>query len=54
NIICEVTGVDYTTAEKYYLKANKSFKVAIVMILNNCDYEKALSILNNNNNFINR
>ncbi|MBK2109961.1 N-acetylmuramic acid 6-phosphate etherase [Francisella tularensis] len=52
NIICEATGVDYTTAEKFYLKANKSVKVAIVMILNDCDYEKALAILKNNNNFI--
>ncbi|MDE5018665.1 N-acetylmuramic acid 6-phosphate etherase, partial [Francisella tularensis subsp. holarctica] len=37
---------------KFYLKANKSVKVAIVMILNNCDYEKALAILKNNKNFI--
>lgn len=52
NIICEATGVNYTTATDFYLKANKSVKVAIVMILNDCDYEKALAILKNNNNFI--
>ena len=52
NIICEATGVDYTTAEDFYLKANKSVKVAIVMILNDCDYEKAFAILKNNSNFI--
>ncbi|AEE26870.1 N-acetylmuramic acid 6-phosphate etherase [Francisella hispaniensis] len=52
NIICEATGVNYATATDFYLKANKSVKVAIVMILNDCDYEKALAILKNNNNFI--
>lgn len=34
------------------MKANKSVKVAIVMILNDCDYEQALAILKKNNNFI--
>ncbi|MEY8714551.1 N-acetylmuramic acid 6-phosphate etherase [Francisella philomiragia] len=52
NIICEATGVDYVTAQDFYMKANKSVKVAIVMILNDCDYEQALAILKNNNNFI--
>ncbi|APD50984.1 N-acetylmuramic acid 6-phosphate etherase [Francisella hispaniensis] len=52
NIICEATGVNYAKATDFYLKANKSVKVAIVMILNDCDYEKALAILKNNNNFI--
>ncbi len=52
NIICEATGVDYVTAQDFYMKANKSVKVAIVMILNDCDYEQALAILKDNNNFI--
>ncbi|MEY8702239.1 N-acetylmuramic acid 6-phosphate etherase [Francisella philomiragia] len=52
NIICEATGVDYVTAQDFYIKANKSVKVAIVMILNDCDYEQALAILKDNNNFI--
>ncbi|GMN89290.1 N-acetylmuramic acid 6-phosphate etherase [Francisella sciaenopsi] len=52
NIICEATGVDYVTAQDFYMKANKSVKVAIVMILNDCDYEQALAILKKNNNFI--
>lgn len=52
NIICEATGVDYQTAQNFYLKANKSVKAAIVMILNDCDYDRALTILKNNNNFI--
>ncbi|MBK2297174.1 N-acetylmuramic acid 6-phosphate etherase [Francisella philomiragia] len=52
NIICEATGVDYVTAQDFYIKANKSVKVAIVMILNDCDYEQALAILKKNNYFI--
>lgn len=52
NIICEATGVDYVTAQDFYMKANKSVKVAIVMILNDCDYEQALAVLKKNNNFI--
>ena len=52
NIIIEATGVDYTTAEKFYIIANQSVKVAIVMILNSCSYDDALIILNKNNSFI--
>lgn len=51
-IICEATGVDYDTAQVFYEKSNKSVKLAIVMILNDCDYNQALAILKNNNNFI--
>ncbi|MED7788215.1 N-acetylmuramic acid 6-phosphate etherase [Francisella sp. 19X1-34] len=51
-IICEATGVDYDIAQSFYVKANKSVKLAIVMILNDCDYNQALAILKNNNNFI--
>ncbi|KEI34811.1 N-acetylmuramic acid 6-phosphate etherase [Francisella sp. W12-1067] len=53
-IICEATGVEYATAGAFYIKANKSVKIAIVMILNDCDYDQALAILKNNNNFIKR
>ncbi|QIV96532.1 N-acetylmuramic acid 6-phosphate etherase [Allofrancisella inopinata] len=53
-IICEATGIDYATAEAFYIKANKSVKIAIVMILNDCDYDQALAILKNSNNFIKR
>ena len=51
-IICEATGVDYDIAQDFYKKANKSVKLAIVMILNDCDYNQALAILKNNKNFI--
>ncbi|BCD89954.1 N-acetylmuramic acid 6-phosphate etherase [Francisella halioticida] len=51
-IICEATGVDYDTAQVFYIKANKSVKLAIVMILNDCDYGQALAILKNNSNSI--
>ena len=52
NIIVDATGVEYVIAEKFYTKANHSVKVAIVMILNDCSYDDALIILENNNNFI--
>ena len=51
-IICEATGVDYKIAQEVYQKANNSVKTAIVMILNDCDYNEALAILKKNNNFI--
>ncbi|GAB4221787.1 MAG: N-acetylmuramic acid 6-phosphate etherase [Francisella sp.] len=54
NIICEATGVSYEVAEDFFLKAKKSVKVAIIMIINNCDYEQAVAILKNNNGFINK
>ena len=41
NIIKEATGVDENEAKEYIKKANGSVKVAIVMILSNCDYETA-------------
>ncbi|AJC48713.1 N-acetylmuramic acid 6-phosphate etherase [Allofrancisella guangzhouensis] len=53
-IICEAAGVDYSIAETFYTKANKSVKIALAMILNDCDYDQALAILKNNNNFIKR
>ena len=41
NIIKEATGVDENEAKEYIKKANGSVKIAIVMILSNCDYETA-------------
>ena len=41
NIIKEATGVDENEAKEYIKKANGSVKVAIVMILSNCDFETA-------------
>ena len=50
SIISEATGVDYSLAQEFYKKANNSVRVAITMILNNCNYNQALTILKNNNN----
>ena len=41
NIIKDATGVDENEAKEYIEKAKGSVKVAIVMILLNCDYETA-------------
>lgn len=41
NIIKEATGVDENEAKEYIKKSNGSVKVAIVMILSNCDCETA-------------
>ena len=41
NIIKEATGIDENEAKEYIKKANGSVKVAIVMILSNCDFETA-------------
>ena len=41
NIIKETTGVDENEAKEYIVKAKGSVKVAIVMILANCDYDIA-------------
>ncbi|MBA4538791.1 N-acetylmuramic acid 6-phosphate etherase [Bacillus aquiflavi] len=51
-IIIEATGVDYETAEIFYLKANNNVKAAIVMILLNCSYEEARERLNKANGFV--
>ena len=52
NIIMQVTDVDYNIAYEYFQKSNKSVKIAIVMILNNCNYKQAKNILIKNNNHI--
>ena len=41
NIIKEATGVNEKEAKEYIVKANGSVKIAIVMILSNCDYDTA-------------
>ena len=41
NIIKEATGVDENEAKEFIKKSNGSVKVAIVMILANCNYEEA-------------
>ena len=48
NIIKEATGVDEKEAKEYIIKAKGSVKVAIVMILSNCDYETAKIKLDKN------
>ncbi len=53
-IISQATSVDYDMASRFYIKSNGSVKVAIVMILNDCEYDEAIAILNRNNNFIKR
>lgn len=46
NIIKEATGVDEKEAQDFIKKANGSVKIAIVMILSNCNYEEAKNKLN--------
>ena len=45
NIIKEATGVDENEAKEYIEKAKGSVKVAIVMILSDCDYDNAIKRL---------
>ena len=45
NIIKEATGVEENEAKEYIVKAKGSVKVAIVMILSNCEYEDAIKRL---------
>ena len=45
NIIKEATGVDENEAKEYIQKSKGSVKIAIVMILANCDYEDAIKRL---------
>lgn len=51
-IIMEATNVSYEIAQDFFEKANKNVKIAIVMILNNCEYEKAVEILEKSKGFI--
>lgn len=51
-IIMEATGVDHDTAVKYFDRANRNVKAAIVMILLNCTYQEALTRLKEANGFV--
>jgi N-acetylmuramic acid 6-phosphate etherase len=53
-IISQATSIDYETASGFYVKSKGSVKVAIVMVLNACEYDEAIAILNRDNNFIKR
>lgn len=53
-IIMEATEVDFATAEKYLALANNHVKTAIVMILNNIDYNTAIDKLSTANGVIRR
>lgn len=48
-IVQEATGVDEQVAEQFLSRANGSCKSAIVMILADCSYEKALQLLEDAN-----
>ncbi|EEL35978.1 N-acetylmuramic acid 6-phosphate etherase [Bacillus cereus Rock3-28] len=51
-IIVEATGVSYEVAAKYYEKANRNVKVAIVMVLLQCEYGEALEKLKEAKGFV--
>ncbi|KYD07827.1 N-acetylmuramic acid 6-phosphate etherase [Heyndrickxia sporothermodurans] len=51
-IIMQATDVDYDTAADYFEESHHNVKVAIVMILLQCSYEKALESLKNANGYI--
>lgn len=51
-IICEATGVSKEDAQKYYEESRHNPKIAIVMIMGNCNYEMARNILTKNDGFI--
>ncbi|MGH1286944.1 N-acetylmuramic acid 6-phosphate etherase [Bacillus toyonensis] len=51
-IIVEATGVSYEVAAEYYEKANRNVKVAIVMVLLQCEYGEALEKLKEAKGFV--
>ncbi len=51
-IIVEATGASYEVATEYYEKANRNVKVAIVMILLQCEYGEALEKLKSAKGFV--
>ncbi|PHD68704.1 N-acetylmuramic acid 6-phosphate etherase [Bacillus toyonensis] len=51
-IIVEATGVSYEVAAVYYEKANRNVKVAIVMVLLQCEYGEALEKLKEAKGFV--
>lgn len=44
-IIQQVTGRDYDFSKKALFEANKSVKIAIVMVSNSCDYDEAVQLI---------
>ena len=53
-IVMRVTGVDYETADKTLTATGNKVKPALVMLLNKCSYDEALTMLNKNAGFIRR
>ncbi|MGY1460622.1 N-acetylmuramic acid 6-phosphate etherase [Bacillus toyonensis] len=51
-IIVEATGASYEVAAEYYEKANRNVKVAIVMVLLQCEYGEALEKLKEAKGFV--
>lgn len=51
-IIMEITNTSYEYASEIFEKSHKNVKVSIIMILNNCSYEEAITKLENNKGFI--
>ncbi|PGM87714.1 N-acetylmuramic acid 6-phosphate etherase [Bacillus cereus] len=51
-IIVEATGVSYEVAAEYYEKANRNVKVAIVMVLLQCEYGEAKEKLKEAKGFV--
>lgn len=51
-IIQEICNTDTNTAQEYLTKANNNVKIACVMIKKECTYEKALSLLEQNNGIL--
>lgn len=51
-IIMEATGVEYSTAEKFYITSGHQPKLAIVMILGDVDLTKAQLALENSEGFV--
>ncbi|PGA97444.1 N-acetylmuramic acid 6-phosphate etherase [Bacillus toyonensis] len=51
-IIVEATGVSYEVAAEYYEKANRNVKVAIVMVLLQCEYGEAIEKLKEAKGFV--
>ena len=53
-IIQQVTGLDYDSSQDALMNANKSVKIAIVMIKKNCDLDEATEKINAADGLLNR
>jgi len=51
-MICEITGVDESTAVTWLEKSGKSAKLAILCILSGCEVEEAKALLDQNNGYL--